>query len=322
MEQKVLLWNVNGSKPGKNSSTKGHAKLRKELLKYGVNETNPSFALLQETKQKDYVSSLELNNNYRYFGKKDEAGIIFNSDIYSYVGTEEFSSKIFPKEINDRIFGLNLKNQIDGNSILVYSAHAPHRLKKEKKVEFIEKLFEGFKEVQKHYQIPVLLGGDFNLNLGKEEVDLKGFSISKYQSNRKYNQIDFCTYLDPKKEIKSIETTPFKMFGENINDPIHIKRKFLKNIHSYLKEIQTEDYISKLGKNYSKYWEFESPCYFALDHDPLLTTFSFKNSKKVITMFDDNKKQIEVPTSSKKKPHCRTCGKPTKGHPKKCPLLN
>ncbi|CAH1258707.1 ANKRD28 [Branchiostoma lanceolatum] len=170
----------------------GNANLRKLLLGQLQEETRMSIIFVQECPWADPVKQLELEETFRYTGLLNEAGIIWNSDLFELKRLDSYKliGDKHPNLIQHRgrvcISEMSIKVQPTGHTassniavekkpnvsdFIAISWHGPHKSTDAEKRLIFRDLLAFFKTLtvkeNKDGQKACVVGGDFNFRLDK-----------------------------------------------------------------------------------------------------------------------------------------------------------
>ncbi|XP_066278481.1 ankyrin repeat domain-containing protein 17-like [Branchiostoma lanceolatum] len=170
----------------------GNATLRKLLLGQLQEETRMSIIFVQECPWADPVKQLELEETFRYTGLLNEAGIIWNSDLFELKRLDSYKliEDKYPNLIQHRgrvcISEMSIKVQPTGHTassniavekkpnvsdFIAISWHGPHKSTDAEKRLIFRDLLAFFKTLtvieNKDGQKACVIGGDFNFRLDK-----------------------------------------------------------------------------------------------------------------------------------------------------------
>lgn len=271
---KGMSMNANGSvSQGQRIGGLGIPEMRKNIRQQIIKDFNPDIIFMQDSnillKNICYVRS-----NKRYFAPRDyqstgseEAGIIFDASrfvkcVHENAMTElrklyESGMKSLNSQLLSRMHAVILQTKGPGEKkILCVSWHGPHKLSDKNKIQMFKDLMYLITLYLSKKRIPVLIGGDFNLDLQEEKL----FPITNPLSNPANIRHDNL--------LLYMYTRKLNHFRENTIDYIITSATVIGNYNFSCCPIDVIPYIkSENNKLSSEYYKA------VLDHEPLIATF-------------------------------------------------
>jgi hypothetical protein len=263
----VVTWNINkGSK--KVESTKGFADLRHHLTSQFFINRPSTFACLQEIE-----STPKGVPNYccQEGGKPmKEAGVAYPNDT----NIKSYPIDGYDKVANQRHWGRVIHIEDDGNThkFILISYHGVYRgLNECNRLDHIRKFFSEMCDISDSHHMTVVIGGDFNLEVGKWKD-----AIEKEFAGR---VIVACKYeLGPRRKSKEIIDTFAVMYPSNVS---HYTRCITNSIIAV-------KFIPEGASNYGVCIPYDTVCYDPgndsaskcliglMDHDPVMISLTLK----------------------------------------------
>lgn len=171
---KILLMNTNGPSLGR-----GTARRRQTAFKEIVDDLNPSIIFTQECNSK-FRTCLERPEYVQYPRSKSEAGLIFNEHEFDrqLLTHHAFLLSTIRRLTNARLINKDFdfvgRAQVmrftswpgiqPALDVIAISWHGVHRCDEEKKIIYIDNFFTVVARLQNEWNLPVIIGGDFNLD--------------------------------------------------------------------------------------------------------------------------------------------------------------
>lgn len=207
----LLLWNVGGPSAGKGTASK-----RKRAIIRLLKSKSPSIVLLQEFLWRKIENHrtwkvADITDRYEYVGHK-EAGILYDTDELEVnnLTTDTKIRRILEELLRKkklspgftplaRMCIAEIKSKgVSTTDFLCVSLHGSHNSrKKEDLVEEFKNLLVFMKEIGQQYNLPLIIGGDFNLRYEDTHKDLEkprsGLTAYMYDplERRRSRLIDF-----------------------------------------------------------------------------------------------------------------------------------
>lgn len=178
------------------------------VLRKLVKRVRPSLVFLQESKfqdiarnyqfPKEYESAFKGEDRFLYDNTELELKMIDSGEIITLRDRKfrEFASYIAPEYINMALVNTSKRTKNDSD-ILCVSWHGPHiedGLNSKRRMVILKVILLFVKAVGEKYDLPFIIGGDFNLELAGAQIVLKSFDdmeVHDYHAERRPNRIDY-----------------------------------------------------------------------------------------------------------------------------------